>query len=642
MKKFFTLFCLVATVFAASAQTNYRQLNEAPSRMKLAPSVQKRSITASTERAATYNLVLDYDGIDETYASNAGFDYQRFVWELNKNFPNSTFSLDYAAAFFDNLLYIDQNSGAIKSYPKASSTLTLDSFDILFIHTNTTTTEDTIKFTVFDMAQKAYTNYGAPNAVLTTPSLWDTTIYVSSSIPLNATNFSLLTMYPNLPMAQGKTFGIRVDFAGDTANKFEVLAGYRDQCGDACFAETSIAGNVTGYYMNLTQQTNNFSGYFENDGAGAIFYDCDQSGAFTDGGCENFPIQNLVVIPYVTASVEYGATIISDSLTGCPNTQINLTANAFGSGATPYTYAWSATSGTLTSNSDEQTQLVLGSSNATVSVTVTDANNQTTTASVVVQSRAITISFANPTVTLNCGSTTNLIPTTGGIQSGKAYTWSNGATSASLSNIDLAGTYRVTVTNNAGCSATASVAVEYAGGVTNTVSFQLPTPPYCVGKELTFNNTSAKTANWTYNWTFGDGQLGFNEDGVVTYNQAGFYSVKLVQDSAGCKFASATQNLTVTQICGPSGIEDVTFANGVNIMPNPTNGNVTLKVEGVEGKLTMKVYNIIGSEVMNFSTTDATSNFSRNFDLSNLNNGTYLVKIQSGDKIAVKRLTVAK
>jgi len=639
MKKFFTLFCLVATVFAASAQTNYRQLNEAPSHMKLAPSVQKKSFTAS-DRAATYNLVLDYDGIDETYASNAGFDYQRFVWELNKNYPNSTFSLDYAAAFFDTLMYVDQVSGAIKGYPKASSTITLDSFDILFIHTNTTTTQDTIKFTVFDIAQKAFTNYGAPNATFTTPSLWDTTIYVSSSIPLNATNFSILTMYPNLPMAQGKTFGIRVDFAGDTANKFEVLAGYRDQCGDACFAETSIAGNVTGYYMNLTQQTNNFSGYFENNSQGSIFYDCDQSNGFTVGGCENFPIQNLVIVPYVTATVNYGATIQADSLKGCPNTQINLTANAFGSGSTPYTYAWSTTSGTLTSNSDEQTQLIVGTSNATVSVTVTDANNQTTTASVLVKSNGITLTFANPTVTLNCGSSTNLIPTTGGIQSGKAYTWSTGSTAASLTGIDMAGTYRVTVTNNQGCSATASVAVEYAGGVTNTVSFQLPTPPFCVGKELTFNNTSTKTANWTYSWTFGDGQLGFNEDGVVTYNQAGFYSVKLVQDSAGCKFASATQTLTVTQIC--VGIEDVTFANGVNIMPNPTNGNVTLKVEGVEGKLTMKVYNIIGSEVMNFSTTDATSNFNRTFDLSNLNNGTYLVKVQSGDKVAVKRLTVAK
>jgi hypothetical protein len=54
------------------------------------------------------------------------------------------------------------------------------------------------------------------------------------------------------------------------------------------------------------------------------------------------------------------------------------------------------------------------------------------------------------------------------------------------------------------------------------------------------------------------------------------------------------------------------------------------------------VFNIIGSEVKSFNTNDVTATFNRTFDFSDLANGTYLVKIQSGAKIAVKRLTISK
>jgi len=78
MKKLFTLFCLVATVCAAFAQNNYKPIDgSSASKMRLAPTFQKRSFT-NTDRAASYSYILDYDGADETYATNAGYDYQRF------------------------------------------------------------------------------------------------------------------------------------------------------------------------------------------------------------------------------------------------------------------------------------------------------------------------------------------------------------------------------------------------------------------------------------------------------------------------------------------------------------------------------------------------------------------------------------
>ncbi|MBK8657398.1 MAG: T9SS type A sorting domain-containing protein [Bacteroidetes bacterium] len=644
MKKLFTLFCLFAMALTMNAQQNYRAVDPSVKfKTTVASEVSKRPHTA-TDRAASYDVLLDYDGIDELYATDAGFTYARFIWDLNKRWPNTEFAMDYAAVFFDSLMYADVN-GDITFFPKAKTTVTVDSFDAFFIHVNNTGTPDTLKFTVFNTAAATLTGTGAAE-VLNTPSLWDTTIITTTTIPLNTTQFTILTFYPNITLPQGQSFGLRVDFTGDTTHTFQVLAGYRDECSDACQAEFSYAGLNTGYYLNLTSGTNNFSGYSGPLGPNAVFYDCDQSGSFTVGGCENFPIQNLVFPAYITASVDYGVAITADSLRGCPGATLTLNANAFGSSALPYTYSWNTTQGTLTSTTDAEVGLIIGNSNATVTVTVTDANNATTTASVLVSSRGINISITNPNpLTINCGSNTTIATQISGTTTGKNYTWSTGASGANTAtqSINQPGNYSVTVTNNSGCSASASLAVQYPGGLTNNVNFNLPPSPVCQGAAQTFNNTSARTNGWSYLWTFGDNNTGFSEDGVNTYAAAGSYSVKLEQDSAGCKFTSPTKTITVlpaTNAACLNSVNDITFSNAISMVPNPTTGNVNITVNAVENNVSVKLYNIIGSELKSFSTQEVSSTFSRSFDYSDLPSGAYLVKIQSGTNTAIKRLTI--
>lgn len=650
MKKFFTLFCLVASVFALNAQSNYRPMDAASAaKVRVAPPVTKKANTISSSRAATTNIYLDYDNNDETYATNMTYDYTRYIWEINRRYGNTdNLNMDYAAVYYDTLQYVDGNN-ALQFYPLAKSTLTVDSFDVLFIHTNTTGGNDSVTFTLWQSGAETVTNYGAPNATFTTPKLWDTTIVVNSSIPLNTTNYTVLTFYPNVTLPQGKGFGLRADFAGDTANKFEMLAGYRDQCAAACFAEPSVAGNNSAYYLNLTTQTgSNLSGYFENIGASNIFYDCDASGGFTVGGCENFPIQNWVFPAYVTATIDYGVIIAADSLKGCPGSTLTLNANAFGSNATPYTYSWATTSGNLSSTTDPSVDLTIGSSNATVTVTVTDANNVTTSATAVVSSKGINISITNPNpLTINCGANATITTSISGTTTGKNYTWSTGASGTTTSSVQVQqpGTYSVTVTNNSGCSASASLSVQYPGGLNNNVNFAVPNPPNCAGKPITFDNTSQRVNGWNFTWTFGDNNTGFSEDGVNTYAAAGQFNVKLTMDSAGCSFSSVTKAITILPATNAAcfvGVDDITFGGGVAIVPNPSNGNVQISVNSVEKNLTIRVYNVIGSEVKSFSTTDVASTFNKSFDFSDLANGTYLVKIQTADKTAVKRLTISK
>lgn len=646
MKKFFTLLCLIATVGGVSAQTNLRPIDgNAVSKMRVAPAADKKGFVNSS-RSASSSFILDYDGNDETYATNLTYTYRRYLWDINSHYPNSeALSMRYAAVFYDTLQYVDGNN-ALQFYPRSKSTLTLDSFDVLFIHNHTTNNYDTLTFTVFNTAAKVVTGYGSPNATFTTPKLWDTTFIVNTTIPLNTTNYTVWTFHPNVALAQGQAFGIRVDFAGDTANKFQTIAGFRDECSAACQGEISVAGNNSAYYMNLITQSNqNLSGYFENDGQGAIYYDCDASGGYTVGGCENFPIQNWVIPAYVTATIDYGVSLSANKTFGCTGEQIDLTAAGFGSNATPFTYAWSTSSGNLTSTSGEQVSLILGTSNATVTVTVTDANNQTAVSSYTVISKGIGITITNSLpIAINCGSNVTLLTSTSGNQQGKAYSWNTTGTGPTLV-VSQPGTYTVTVTNNSGCSATATASVAYNGGIANTVNFTLPPSPNCEDKQLTFTNTSTGKVNWNFTWDFGDSQTSFLENGVNTYANPGQYNVKLTADSANCTFSSPTKSLTVlasTNGACLNGIEDVTFTNAISMVPNPTNGNVTFTINAVEKNLSIRVYNIIGSEVKSFNASDVPATFTRSFDFGDLSSGTYLVKITSGDKTATKRLVVNK
>jgi len=475
MKKLFTLSCLVAMVVAAMAGNNYGPVDHSGNTsLRTAPYAAKRTFHNGSSRAASTSILLDYDGNDQQYATDNGYDYAGYLWGVNKKYTNTdNLQLDYAATYFDTLQFLDVNN-ALTFIPLAQATQTLDSFTIAYIHTNTTGHNDSIHFTVFRTDQAVVTGYGTPGATFVTPVLWDTMIVRNQSTPLNvpagSPNYTFETFATNITLPQGKAFGIRADFTGDTANKFNVVAGYRDQCAAACAAEISVAGNNAAYYLNLTTQAaQNLSGYFENYGNGAIYYDCDQSSGFTAGGCENFEIQNFWMFAYVTANVNYGAVITADSARGCPGATLNLTANGFGSNATPYTYNWATSSGTLTSTSDQQVGLVIGG-NATVTVTVTDANNLTTTATFAVTSRGINLNItnANP-LTLACGGNATITTQVSGTTTGKNYTWSTGATGTTAATIQIStpGAYSVTVTNNSGCSASASLNVQYPNGITN-------------------------------------------------------------------------------------------------------------------------------------------------------------------------------
>jgi hypothetical protein len=61
----------------------------------------------------------------------------------------------------------------------------------------------------------------------------------------------------------------------------------------------------------------------------------------------------------------------------------------------------------------------------------------------------------------------------------------------------------------------------------------------------------------------------------------------------------------------------------------------------IADKVNVVVFNILGSKVKEFNET-SNGTLSRNYNMSDLSNGTYIVRIQNGQKTATKRLVINK
>lgn len=320
-------------------------------------------------------FALDYDGVDDNYTAISGGSYTRYAWDINRRYrPIDLFTLKYALVNYDSIIYLDMSLNPV-IIPLAAATMRLDSLDVLFTHTNNTGNADTITISVLNRSSFQVVNPGR-NGYHTGSVLWDTTIITTTSLSSGG-NYGVLGCYPNLQFARGETFSVRVDFAGDTADKFQVACGSRDDCMSNCLAEPSVVKENSHCYLNWDEQTANSGTY----GSDSIFFDCDQSGDATLGGCERIYLQNFSFIPYITADVVFSASLPSGPYALC-NGQNQLPLTVAGA-ETTLTYAWSPVNG-LSDPTVQRPAVTSLINPVTYTVTVTDANNQTVTASIYV------------------------------------------------------------------------------------------------------------------------------------------------------------------------------------------------------------------------------------------------------------------
>lgn len=186
------------------------------------------------------------------------------------------------------------------------------------------------------------------------------------------------------------------------------------------------------------------------------------------------------------------------------------------SGATPYTFAWG---GGL--NGQAVTNLSAGN----YTVTVTDANNCSVTATVNI-AQPSEINIGNSVSDATCGNADGSINTS--VSGGSApytYLWGSGQVSSSLGSL-VSGAYDLTVSDQNGCYADTTITVSNVGGPLATLSV---TNNNCNGQSngsITVNATSG-IAPYSYNWSNGANSA------VLTNLSAGTYTVTIT-DAAGC------------------------------------------------------------------------------------------------------------
>ncbi|MBI5219769.1 MAG: T9SS type A sorting domain-containing protein [Bacteroidia bacterium] len=172
-------------------------------------------------------------------------------------------------------------------------------------------------------------------------------------------------------------------------------------------------------------------------------------------------------------------------------------------GTQPYTYIWNTTPAQTTYYASNLTA-------GTYTVTITDANNCTDTACVTITQPSVpfSASITNYVNSTGCNNGSATVTATSGF-SNYSYHWSNGSnTNNSASNVNTAtnlsaGSYTVTVTNQGGCSVTATAII--TGPTPLTASASVVTAISCYGDHNGSVKVTVQTGapNYCYHWSNG-------------------------------------------------------------------------------------------------------------------------------------------
>ncbi len=319
-----------------------------------------------------------------------------------------------------------------------------------------------------------------------------------------------------------------------------------------------------------------------------------------NGGIDNNSTNNNS-----TQTFSVTATILSFSAPSasiCMGGQVVLNA----SGVT--TYSW---------NTGASTASILVSPTVTTVYTVTGSNGLCNAP------KAVTVTvLALPNVkiidTTVCSGIPSLIVASGA----SSYSWSTGATGASISVNILSNTpYTVTGTSAGGCSASKVYNIIALPVPNTTFSGGFITCGSCSDATITANTVSG-TAPYTYTWNPG------NVIGQTLSNVgSGCYELR-VKDAEGC--------VSVDSVCVSFDVgilKQAASLSGVSVTPNPGKGVFTIEIP-VNGSKSLEIRDALGRLIKEAQCDEKIYAF----DISSYSAGVYYVKITAGTRQTVVKI----
>ncbi len=205
-----------------------------------------------------------------------------------------------------------------------------------------------------------------------------------------------------------------------------------------------------------------------------------------------------------------------------------------------------------------------------------------------------------------------------------SYLWNSGSTTQTV-NVIESGEYTVIVLDGNGCidsSMTADPVV---------VTVWEPEPILDeAGDSLIVANVSEFVS---YQWYL-DGNLIAGATGdVYVIEEDGSYMVCGV-DTNGCEGCSFEHDMNCCV-----GIEEAFFDGDVNVYPNPNSGQFTLEVEMQRSMdMTVGLYDMVGKQIWLDKDLGNSSSLRKQYDMSQIPDGVYFLRIHADDQMTVQKL----
>ena len=186
-----------------------------------------------------------------------------------------------------------------------------------------------------------------------------------------------------------------------------------------------------------------------------------------------------------------------------------------------------------------------------------------------------------------------------------------------------------------GCSKPVGSITIYNDGTPVNPSFTA-TPGAATGTDLTVTfDANATTGATTYDWDFGDGNIGTGVNTQHTYTANGNYTVKLIA-TGPCGVDSASQTVTIQGIS----LEENLLSRSLEVYPNPTNSKISVEVSTeISSSLSIQLMDASGRIVERKEFSDLNGSLKTELDLSNMAKGVYILQV-STDKLRTSKQVI--
>jgi hypothetical protein len=269
----------------------------------------------------------------------------------------------------------------------------------------------------------------------------------------------------------------------------------------------------------------------------------------------------------------------------------------------------------------------------TYSVTATDANGCTASASVTIsQPDQLQVSATAASVSCHGGSDGTAQASFTGGTGNATYQWSTGNFGEKLSEL-TAGTYSVTATDANGCTASAQIEIKEPPQIVVVIDQKIDEVASNMGGAIGITLSGGVGAPYSVEWHLNGVLFSTAED--LTGLSAGTYVLQ-AKDANGCLF---TQTVVIENL---TSVREAELEKRITLQPNPSSGKFSLLFELPENHpVKVTVFDVAGKQVMPTVKTQS-SQKAIPLDLTGEPAGVYLLRIVIDDVVVTKRIAVQR